>query len=118
MDTGDAGAGEFVIMPLFLIFMMMMSFGPGILTMLAVMGLLAFGAYFFVRPMLMGSRPQWGEQQNDGYAEKRKHDFDEYPFDHAEKAKREPRYVMGDDGEMLEVIEEDKPKRSDDIHYV
>lgn len=73
-----------------------------------------FPLFFFVIPMIMRAV----HNVSDG-GEKRKNDADEY-----EKPKREPRppqYILSEDGEPLEVIEEDVPRRKqkpDDIEYV
>ncbi len=108
------GRGGFWMMPLFL-FGMMMFFSRSfffLLPALIVLGVLAFAVSSVVRPP-MNNRSPWDSEDWD--AEKRKHDFDDF-----EKPKHTPRYVQSDDGDMLEVIEEDKPKRDyrDDIDYV
>jgi hypothetical protein len=78
--------------------------------------------FFFVLPMLMRFMNSVTAPQQDVY--KRKRVGDEVIF--VDKPKREPQYIVGDDGELVEVYAEDdyeeKPKRrqvsGDDMEYI
>lgn len=69
--------------------------------------------FFFVWPVF-GS---WSRESRRDPREKRKRDYDTYEDEAVyEKPKREPRYALGDDGELIELPadeEEAKPKRHD-----
>jgi hypothetical protein len=65
-----------------------------------------FPLMWWVFPMI--SR-MFGQESRDEQYEKRKND--EYGVD--EKPKREPRYVLADDGEILEVVDDDPHESTD-----
>ena len=68
--------------------------------------------FFFVIPLVISRRRFRREQRRYGDEyEKPKRDFDEKP-------KRTGEYVMSDDGEPLEVIEEEPKHKREDTPYV
>jgi hypothetical protein len=105
----------------------------GLPVLLIILGVLVFTSrvggplpwlffFFFVLPMLKGVFYSVAVQHDDAYKHKRMGN-DVIIVD---KPKREPRYVVGDDGELVEVYAEElydeKPKRrnqyGDDLEYM
>lgn len=81
----------------------------GWLTWLIVISLI-----FYVVPAVIRMINRQISEQAEFEKRKREEVYDDAVDEYGAKPKREPRYILGDDGELIEVQDdEDKPKRSD-----
>lgn len=107
---GSRWGGGFFLLPLFLCCgaNWMLNSGRGF----SWIGILLIVLVLFsALPMLMRAVNQGGAAP-DWMAEKRKNDEDVL-VDADAPPQREPRYILGSDGELIEVDDDDKPKRDD-----